>query len=236
MKVNPRYIDGSYLQSNPDWDLSHIPWKLKCIHDLTSRASELKDISFIVEIGCGLGLVIEEVAKSFPNSQCKGFDPSSELPNYWLKHEFPTNLELVNSIYSSDRLCPDYVILFDILEHLEDPFALLQTLAKAKPIVACLLPLEVSMTSLLFPESFRKSYSKVGHIHFYSLETAKILFEESGYDILWIEVTERYRASKEKNPLSFLIREAFRIIFGKKLLSIVLGGTSVLILATPQRS
>jgi len=104
--------------------LQHISNRINRIIDGT-KAGEKK----IVEIGCGNGYFLRELAIASPASICIGYDPafhggSSELsgrlkfiPHYFKEFEY------------GDR--PDIVICRHVIEHIRDPILFLQTIREA---------------------------------------------------------------------------------------------------------
>ena len=59
------YLNGQYLQNNPTWDVEDSPWKATVIHQLLKQNNiQAKDI---VEIGCGAGGILEQLALLEPS-------------------------------------------------------------------------------------------------------------------------------------------------------------------------
>ena len=114
-----------YLQEGAEEFATYGAEYLDVIWAALDRTSQKRDQLKVVDIGCGGGLVLNEIAKRFPYSKRYGVDPSPLAKRASSQFGF----ELVNEFYpSKDREAVADVDLFlhyDVLEHVADP---LQTL------------------------------------------------------------------------------------------------------------
>ena len=114
-----------YLQEGAEEFATYGAEYLDVIWTALDRPSQKTDRFKVVDIGCGGGLVLNEIAKRFPNSNRCGVDPSPLAKRASVQFGF----EFVNEFYPpKDRKAVADVDLFlhyDVLEHVADP---LQTL------------------------------------------------------------------------------------------------------------
>lgn len=96
----------------------------------SSRFSEIKKIipnfKNILEIGCGLGFFLNEAKKE--NKKILGFEPGETFYNFIKKNKqiakYVINDDFLN--YSEKNIEVDLVVMFHVLEHLEDPNLILK--------------------------------------------------------------------------------------------------------------
>ena len=81
MKTEKRYIDGTYLEDNPNWDRVDAAWKANLV------AKILKDHKIqpgsICEVGCGSGDILRCLRASFPLTRLFGYDISPQVTQFW---------------------------------------------------------------------------------------------------------------------------------------------------------
>jgi len=96
----------------------------------SSRFSEIKKIipnfKNILEIGCGLGFFLNEAKKE--NKKILGFEPGETFYNFIKNNnqiaKYVINDDFLN--YSEKNIDVDLVVMFHVLEHLEDPNLILK--------------------------------------------------------------------------------------------------------------
>jgi len=96
----------------------------------SSRFSEIKKIipnfKHILEIGCGLGFFLNEAKKE--NKKILGFEPGETFYNFIKNNnqiaKYVINDDFLN--YSEKNIDVDLVVMFHVLEHLEDPNLILK--------------------------------------------------------------------------------------------------------------
>ena len=72
MTVETRYLDGTYLAHNPEWDCSDAPWKAARVAEILKR-NGISPTS-ICDVGCGSGHILAELRGQFPDARLYGFD------------------------------------------------------------------------------------------------------------------------------------------------------------------
>lgn len=74
------YESGEYLDANPDWHMEDSAWKVANIAELLKRESvALKNA---IEVGCGAGLILQELAGAFPEKNWAEYDVSPDAEQF----------------------------------------------------------------------------------------------------------------------------------------------------------
>jgi glycosyltransferase involved in cell wall biosynthesis len=187
------YISGKYEEHNPSWHQEDAKWKadkiIEVIPDAVMADFKTSDKPLsIVDIGCGSGQILKNVADHFVKqnikAEYKGYDLSSDIiakaRNNFPQAEF-LGQEFKNNIYKHKPI--SLALIIDILEHLEQPGRLLQELKPVSDYIVCHIPLEDNfmVKSRGLKSRFKQT---VGHINFYNQNTAVKLFTDAGYQIV----------------------------------------------------
>ena len=93
----------------------------------------------------------------------------------------------------------DVLLVMDVVEHIEDCFGFLRSIREKAEYKIIHIPLDMSV-SLLVRNRLMDVRKSVGHIHYFSKQTALALLEDTGYQILDWFYTPAYQISP-KDPL-----------------------------------
>lgn len=112
------YESGSYLEQNPDWHAEDAPYKAKWVAEILQRNA--LDPKHVVEIGCGSGQILVDLAQKFPRTRFDGYDISSQalaIASSKARHGL--------AFHQADYLAmqtdtPDLLMAIDVFEHVED--------------------------------------------------------------------------------------------------------------------
>ncbi len=235
-KIELRYLDGSYLNENPDWDREDSLWKAENV----KRILDLNKIlpSSICEIGCGAGDILVYLSKMFPNSKQYGFDISPQLPTFWKTHTENPDLKdrlyfQTGDFYSMNSKKYDVILMLDVFEHVRDPFTFLENSLEYAKYFVFHIPLDLSAFSVLRGNPLMNVRKKVGHLHYYTKDLALETLRDSGYEILNWQYTGASLNSPNrslKTKLASIPRKILYSIhkdFGVRLF----GGETLLVLA-----
>jgi trans-aconitate methyltransferase len=114
------------------WELARL-WVLR---QLIARRVRLEAGSTVVDIGCGDGFVIGELARAFPDAHFYGIDagftPESAAER---QKTLPSNVHLFHDLDAVPvKSAAALILLMDVLEHIQDDKAFLANML-ARPIV-----------------------------------------------------------------------------------------------------
>jgi len=226
------YINQEYLFKNPTWHDEDSPWKASQIMELLGR----NKINFkkVAEIGCGAGGVVKALANQLGEGrQFTGFDISPEAIGLAGKHRQPgLSFSCEDMLVSSEDY--DLLLVIDVIEHIPDYLgftAKCQTKARYKIYH---IPLDIHVSSVLRAR-FVVGRRTVGHLHYFSAESALDTLTDTGHKVIDYMYTDGGVALAKLHPsfrrtLANLPRQ-FVGFFSKKLSARWFGGYSLLVLA-----
>ena len=174
-----RYRDGGYLSANPTWHAEDSPFKASQV----KRAIERSGITprSIVEVGCGAGGIVAELARAYPSVPCVGFEVSEDAYRLCGQHR-ASNLKYVlgDFVHGDEKV--DVVVCCDVFEHVDDYVGFIRALgAKARHLVFN-IPLDVSVSNILL-RRFDHLRVRYGHLHYFTRETALATLEYAGLKV-----------------------------------------------------
>ena len=174
------YKDGTYLKNNATWHVGDSPWKAR--HIATILKKNGLNPSSVCEVGCGAGEILKQLSNASPNINFVGYELSpqafelcknreSEKVSYRLKNIFDENV-----FY-------DCLLCIDVFEHVEDYMGFIKALKPKANYKIFHIPLDVSVFSIL-RNSMMNSRKNVGHLHYFTRETALATLVDCGYEII----------------------------------------------------
>lgn len=176
------YNDGTYLKNNVDWHEKESLWKANHIVRMLERNN--LHPSTICEIGCGAGEIINQLSQRYNQVNFYGYEVSAQAFDI-CKHKAKQRLEFQFSNLLEKSECNfDVVMAIDVFEHVEDYLGFLQKLRKKGKYTIFHIPLDLSVQSVLRSYPITRLRERVGHLHYFTKETALVSLEHSGYEIV----------------------------------------------------
>lgn len=236
VEMKDKYINGDYLNSTKSWHAEDSSWKASNILKIIKRNKI--ECNSIVEVGCGVGSILYELSKSklLPKITFSGYDIS------------PQAIEIANKIpsdkikfYCDDitlekyqNLYFDVLLMIDVFEHIPNYMQFIDnTQTKAKYKVYH-IPLDLHVSSVL-RASFIKNRDTIGHIHYFTEESAIALLKDSGLEVIDYFLTDTaidlYALHPSFSRLIANIPRRFFSLFSKSLSARLFGGYSLIVLA-----
>lgn len=225
------YRDGTYKASNPTWHEEDAPWKAAQVESIL-RAN---DVTFatVAEIGCGSGEILVRLSKSFPEASFAGFEISPQAYEMALARQGPRVTFHAKDVVNAPDCRFDTVLVIDVIEHVDDYIGFTRKVRELASRTVFHIPLDISAQSVVRMWPILGLREGVGHLHYFTKDTALATLEYCGYKIIdW-----RYTASRLELPnqarSSRLIAPLRRLLFraNPDLAVRLLGGYSVLVLA-----
>jgi len=174
-----RYRDGSYLSANPTWHAEDSSFKAGQVRQAIARSGIAP--SSIVEVGCGAGGIVAELARAYPSVPCVGFEVSEHAHRLCAQHRASNLTYVLGDFLDTDEKV-DLVVCCDVFEHVDDYVGFIRALgAKARHLVFN-IPLDLSVSSILLRrlDDLRGRY---GHLHYFTRETALATLEHAGLKV-----------------------------------------------------
>jgi SAM-dependent methyltransferase len=222
------YNNGSYLKSNPGWHAEDSPWKAQQVlrmlgqHNIRPRT--------VAEVGCGAGEILRQLSLILYGATFSGFDISTDVITLARTRENERvrffNMDICNNPSKFDVL-----LVMDVVEHVEDCFGFLRSIREKAEYKIIHIPLDMSV-SLLVRNRLMDVRRSVGHIHYFSKQTALALLEDTGYQVLDSFYTPAYQIAP-KDPVHRVMAAVRSITMrvASDVTSMMLGGCPLLVLA-----
>ena len=228
--VTARYQNGDYLEKNSSWHVEDSPWKASQIEKIIGR-NELTLNSFC-EIGCGAGEILRQLSlkPQFQGVPFYGYEVSE------VAYELCKTRETEKvKFYLDDLLNKDvfYVMLLciDVFELVQDYLGFLRQLHTKATYKTFHIPLELSVNALL-RGAMLKGRESVGHLHYFTPDTAIATLKDCGYEIIDVMYTPSFADFPSTTFNSKLARFPRKLLFriSPHLMSTLLGGASLMVL------
>ncbi len=175
------YEDNSYMQANPTWHEEDSPWKASHI----IRILEANDVTVksVAEIGCGFGGILRSLYESMPDDvEFDGYDIAPEA----IAHAKASECERLH-FHEEDLLKSsktfDLLLAIDVAEHVPDLYGFLEGCRRKATYKVYHIPLAIHVSSVA-RASLADAQAKVGHIHYFSSETALAALKYTGHEII----------------------------------------------------
>ena len=232
------YQTGEYLEkTNMSWHSEDAPWKATQIAKMIEK-NKLSP-QCVVEIGCGSGKILEELAAkvAFENVHFEGFDISPQAIEICKKVQNERCSFYCEDLLISPRNSQreiDILLAIDVFEHVPDYLGFLD---KCKPLAKYKIyhiPLDIHVSSVLRGSFVNARYS-VGHLHYFSEESALATLKDTGHEILDCFYTNgAFGLFKQHPSIKRAIANAPRwavSLVSERLSARLLGGYSLMVLA-----
>lgn len=227
------YQDGDYLARTEDWHEGDAHWKAAHVAALLKAAGVRP--ARVADTGCGTGGVLVQLQAMLPpQTDFTGFE-IAEPAFHTASGRGNAHLHFVHGDVTAATIEPfDLMLAMDVFEHVPDYLGFLEDLrGKARRFVFH-IPLDLSVRSLLtdLPMYRRRT---VGHLHYFTAETARATLEDCGYRVVQDRFTHAILQPAPvgwKRKLRTLPDRAFYAA-NPALCARVLGGCSLLVLAEP---
>ena len=231
MTIKRGYIDGKYFSNNPSFHIEDSPWKANQIAKLIGR-NRISPIS-IAEVGCGAGEILVQLEKNLPFINYTGYELSPQ--GYELcKIRESERIHYRNSdIFDNDKKY-DLLLCIDVLEHIEDYFSFLRSLINKADFHVFHIPLDMNMQMVARSKPILSVRRQVGHIHYFSKDTAMATLRECGYEIIdWFYTSEGVDRPKSRKARLLKFPRLMLQRVNVEMTARLLGGYSLLVLTKP---
>ncbi len=187
--------------------------------------------SRLVEVGCGAGGILECLHRQLvPQPVCVGYEISPQAFSMAQRRE-ARGLHYHLGAPGPDDDPYDVVLAIDVFEHVEDYLGFirgLQSLARWKIFH---IPLDLSVLSVAKPIYFTMAREQVGHLHYFTRETALASLVQAGLKVKdWFFTSVELDQGVHGRKRLQIVRKLF-FTRNPDLAARWLGGFSLLVLA-----
>ena len=226
------YLDGDYLKNNPNWNVEDSSWKAEKIKQILTKNKVTP--STICEIGCGAGEILNQLYNVLPNtSSFIGYDISENAIDL-AKTRSKERLEFKKQdLLNEGSAHFDLLLVIDVFEHIEDYLGFLRKCRDKAEYKVFHIPLDMTVQKVLRKDVLMHARQKVGHLHYFTRETALDTLIDAGYEI----IDEFYTPWGFEMSQKTLLKKVFQLPFkwfyqlNADLAVRVMGGSSLMVLA-----
>ena len=231
--ISEIYLSGEYQEKNPAFHAEDSPWKADQICKMLNRHHIQPHT--ICEVGCGAGEILNQLHSRLPDdTELRGYELSPQGFRMCKTREKPRLRFFNESLFETSlEKRFDLMLCIDVFEHIENYFQFLRDLSRRASKFIFHIPLDMSGQMVLRSKPIMRVRSSVGHLHYFSKDTALASLLDTGFQVQdWfytpygIECPSSIKARLAKFPRKLL---AF---ISQELTARVLGGYSLLVLAT----
>jgi cyclopropane fatty-acyl-phospholipid synthase-like methyltransferase len=227
-----RYLDGTQLAAAPDWYESDAAWKAERVRDMMRKHG--MEPGSICDVGCGTGGVLDHLRETLPpTTRLVGFEMSPQAVAL-APEARKQRITFVSEWAEVSEGGFDLMLVLDVFEHVDDYLGFLRTIRGKAGSFIFHIPLDVSVQTVLRGSPFTRARESLGHLHYFSRDTALATLHDTGYATADEELTQPgIDLWGGKSRLARLPRKAaFRL--NPRLAARVMGGFSLLVLARPR--
>ncbi|WP_149242260.1 class I SAM-dependent methyltransferase [Dyadobacter sp. 32] len=227
------YTDGAYLKNHPDWHAEDSKWKAEKITTLLNK-NKVKPTT-ICEIGCGAGEILNRLYSSLPD-KCNfvGYDISADA----IEMATSRAKDRINFV-QGDLLATlpprsfDLLLMIDVFEHVDDYLGFLKKCKNLAEYKVFHIPLDMTVQKILRKQVLMDARHNVGHLHYFTRETALATLRDAGYEIIDSNFTPWGFEMPQKSLLKRIFRLPFWLFyqFNADLAVRIMGGSSLIVLA-----
>lgn len=225
------YTAGEYLERNPRWHAEDSEWKAQQILRFMER-NGLQPKS-IGEIGCGAGEILHQLSLRMPSDVVyTGYEISPQALALCRERATERVRFRLGDLLHDPAAFFDVVMAIDVIEHVEDYFGFLRALRGKGARQIFHIPLELSVQTVLRSTPILHARQRVGHIHYFSKETALATLSDTGYRIIDYCYTIGSLDMPSQTFSGTLAKMSRKILYQahRDIAARVLGGSSLLVL------
>lgn len=226
------YQTGEYLDKNKDWHVSDSPWKAGNIFKMIQR----NNLAYksVCEVGCGAGEILKQLSFKMPGDvRFEGYEISPQAYELSKSRENERiKFHLKDLLEEKESLNFDIVMAIDVFEHVEDEFDFLRKLRTRGKYKIFHIPLDITINGIL-QDKFMLGRRTVGHINYYTKETALATLEDTGYKVMDYFYTADSLELPRKTLKSKIARYPRKLMYNVKpdFAVKLFGGFSLMVLA-----
>lgn len=177
------YTDGEYQENNATWHEQDSPWKARMVAKMFSR-NGLKPAT-VCEVGCGAGGILQQVTDELGGGVVgTGYEISPQAYELCLGKSRDNLTYVLGDLLADDDAHFDAMLCIDVFEHVEDYMGFLTRLRPKASSHVFHIPLDLSVQTVFRQSPLARARATVGHLHYYTKETALATLEHTGYEVI----------------------------------------------------
>lgn len=235
VKSDALYTTGSYLERHPTWHAEDSAWKAQRIADILERNGMRPDR--VAEVGCGAGGVLRALSEKsgLVAALFEGYDISPQAIEIATKFRNDRLEFRVGDPFSAAQERRfDLLLAIDVFEHVSDYMGFLRRCRTAAEFKVYHIPLDIHVSSVL-RNSLLQTRRSVGHLHYFTADSALASLSDTGHEILdWHYTNAALDCFGQRPSLKRALANVPRWLIARASVAFaarLLGGFSLLVLA-----
>ncbi len=187
----------------------------------------------VCDVGCGSGELLRQLSLTLgDNVQFSGYEVSADAYRICKEKESDNLRFYCEDILAKASVSFDVLLCIDVIEHVEDFYGFLRRLRTLSTYTVFHIPLDLSVENIVRVHPLQRERKRVGHIHFFTKETALAALNHVGYDVVDSFFTIGSVELPAKGWRSAIMKIPRRIMFSvsQDLTARLLGGCSLMVL------
>lgn len=225
------YCDKTYLHLNPTWHEEDSSWKADQVLRMLDRHQLAP--SSIADIGCGAGAILARLHHALPGAEYHGFDIAPPAIALAKQQQSPHLQFHAEDLLQRDDVF-DLLLVIDVVEHVPDYLQFLAGCREKARHKIYHIPLDIHVSSVL-RASFVRGRKTIGHIHYFTAESAFDALKDTGHTIIdWFYTNGAVELARLRPSLKRTLANVPRRVIGsmsRAWAARLLGGYSLLVLA-----
>lgn len=230
LKITSRYNDGCYLAENPDWHIKDSPWKARQIDKIINR-NKLSPRT-ICEAGCGAGEILRQLSlkPAYSEVSFTGYEISDNAFELCQTRSSERLTYFKKDLLEEEKRY-DIILCIDVFEHVENYMGFVRGLKEKAEFKIFHIPLDLSVSALL-RGTLINGRNSIGHLHYFTPDTAIATLTDCGYEIIDTMYTPSFAELSTESWKAKFIKLPRYILYkvSPKLLSTLIGGVSLMVL------
>ncbi len=224
------YLNGTYIRQNPTYHTEDSLWKAQQVLKMLNRHP--LPIQTVCEVGCGAGEILLHLQRHMPpETLFYGYDVSPQAYELCKQHTNERLTYYCEDLLNKDTPPFDLLLCLDVLEHVEDYMGFLRKLRGKARYKIFHIPLDLSVQTVLRSMPILRARERVGHLHYFTKETALLTLRDTGHEVLDYFYTPTVEQGKALIFKLMKLPRAVLMSLNADLTVRILGGHSLLVLA-----
>jgi len=222
--------DSKYSNMANNWHTDDSPWKAKQILKIIKKNNI--DPQHIVEVGCGAGEILYSMDREMknPNVHFEGYDIAVDAIKMATSKTSPNIDFYCNDFTETQGENYDLLLMIDVFEHVPDYIGFIERCMSRAKYKIFHIPLEIHLSSIL-RNKLVGARESVGHLHYFTKETALATLEDVGLKVIDSFYTDGSSIStKWRTKFANIPRSLMFPVFPDLTVKLI-GGYSLLVLA-----
>jgi hypothetical protein len=221
--IADRYSGDEYVTSNPDWHVADSPWKAAQVLAMLKA----EPVETVCEVGCGAGEILRQLHDRMPATRRLVGYEIADVPLTMAAERTTERLSFKLMDAADDDEVFDLMLIMDVIEHVLDPISFLRNLRFKARRTILHVPLDLSVQSVIRPGKLTSWRERVGHIHYFTPETAIATVRDAGYVIRGHVLTRSF--DLEATTVKSRLARVPRRLLPEAITVRLLGGYAILI-------